>query len=296
MSHLRSPTGNELVEAAKLGDFDKVKQFIEAGIPINSLQGGTWTALLIACMSGYLKIVEYLLQCDPSPDLEVRSWCQYTPLLEAAKWGHDLIVAALIECGADIEVTNAAGLTPLCCAAANGHLLVVQLLLEKGSYISGFSKTAPTWNQMWRSKDNRSPNVLEIAIDSGQKEIVRWLLLSDYFINMEDWDRAKMTKRATKAKHGQIIRIIQVCSSDGINQTIRASPRIQLLPEKVVDLIVFFTLGANSTSEEIEGTADGTKSDSENDWSQTEGASTELDEFAGVAARHGEGPLLNTLD
>ena len=54
-----------------------------------------------------------------------------TPLFTAAQKGHEAVVRALIEAGADINKADD-GATPLFMAAQDGHDTVVRLLIEAG--------------------------------------------------------------------------------------------------------------------------------------------------------------------
>ena len=54
-----------------------------------------------------------------------------TALMLAISHGHQDMVAALLECGADVNVQDADGATALMCASEYGRLDTVQLLLAQ---------------------------------------------------------------------------------------------------------------------------------------------------------------------
>jgi len=56
-----------------------------------------------------------------------------TPLSDAAASGHEEMVRALIEAGADENKANNNGYSPLYWAAHQGHEAVVQALIETGA-------------------------------------------------------------------------------------------------------------------------------------------------------------------
>lgn len=56
-----------------------------------------------------------------------------TALMLAISHGHQDMVAALLECGADVNVQDADGATALMCASEYGRLDTVQLLLAQPS-------------------------------------------------------------------------------------------------------------------------------------------------------------------
>jgi len=67
-------------------------------------------------------------------DLDVKDTTGRTPLLWAAKKGHEAMVRLLLEKGAELESKDKIyGQTPLSWAAKNGHEVVVKLLLDKGA-------------------------------------------------------------------------------------------------------------------------------------------------------------------
>ena len=57
----------------------------------------------------------------------------WTPLHEAANFGHLEIVNYLLDYGADIDHRGDAGITPLIDAASCGHVQMMRLLIERGA-------------------------------------------------------------------------------------------------------------------------------------------------------------------
>ncbi len=56
-----------------------------------------------------------------------------TPLVRAAKDGHETMVRALIEASADVNKAMDIGATPLYIADREGHETIVQILTEAGA-------------------------------------------------------------------------------------------------------------------------------------------------------------------
>ncbi|PMD55240.1 uncharacterized protein K444DRAFT_508926, partial [Hyaloscypha bicolor E] len=67
-----------------------------------------------------------------------------TPLLWAAKRGHEGIVKLLLEKGANADAADGGGWTPLLWASEGGHVDVVKLLLKKGANVDAADRTGRT--------------------------------------------------------------------------------------------------------------------------------------------------------
>ena len=89
-------------------------------------------ALLRAARAGNADTVRALLA---SPNVDVNGVDEHgnTPLIEAARFGHDDVVTALLIARADTKVKNAEGKTALMLAAEGGHDETIRVLTQAGA-------------------------------------------------------------------------------------------------------------------------------------------------------------------
>ncbi|WP_353270579.1 ankyrin repeat domain-containing protein [Wolbachia endosymbiont (group A) of Hedychridium roseum] len=116
----------ELLNAAKSGDLDKVKECIKRGAYINTKSSNGRTSLHWAAFEGCLPGVEYLIK--EVADINAKDNTSRTPLHYAARNGHLDVVKYLIEEGADFEVKDKDDKTPLDLASWKKHNDVVKYL------------------------------------------------------------------------------------------------------------------------------------------------------------------------
>ena len=88
-------------------------------------------ALFRATIEGNTDMVRSLLS-SPGADVNARNDRGSTPLLEAARYGHDNICRMLIASGADLKAKDKDGKTALMLAIQNNHDDVVRVLKEAG--------------------------------------------------------------------------------------------------------------------------------------------------------------------
>jgi beta-lactamase regulating signal transducer with metallopeptidase domain len=164
----RSPLGEALVSVAGIGDLATVRQILDMGVDVNTLQDGDGTALIGAARGGQFEMVEYLL--SRGADVNLACPGDGNPLIAASANGHPLVAKLLLDRGARIDEVVAGDENALITAARLGHTKVVELLINRGADVNARvfvldSDDAPTW---------RTP--LKVARRGGHTDIERMLL------------------------------------------------------------------------------------------------------------------------
>ena len=118
-----------LIQAAKDGNIEAVKQHLAAGANVNAKDGGGWTLLLQAVAGGHKEIVELLI--DNGADANGKDNLGWTPLFYAAFSGRTEVAELLIAEGVDVNAKDNLG--TLRYAASGGHKEIVELLIANGA-------------------------------------------------------------------------------------------------------------------------------------------------------------------
>jgi hypothetical protein len=110
--HAASPHFNAVTEAARAGEADRVRELVREGADPNAPAGGNeWTPLLHAVHKHQVKAAEALI--DAGADINRAAPNGITPLMMAAGYGHDDMVAMLLRRGADAKRTDKDGASAL---------------------------------------------------------------------------------------------------------------------------------------------------------------------------------------
>ena len=120
-----------LHEAIINGNAVAVRELLNNGYDVNTLDRFGDTALSEAAAHGYIDIVQMLL--DAGADLNLGN---ETPLYIAARNGHINIVQALIDAGADLNQVNNLDQTPLYFAIYNNQSRIASLLITAGADVN----------------------------------------------------------------------------------------------------------------------------------------------------------------
>jgi beta-lactamase regulating signal transducer with metallopeptidase domain len=156
----------ELYEAANEGDFEGVKDLVEAGANPSAVIDGDGNPLIGAARSGRSDITKFLLDQGADPNGVVAG--DGSPLIQACQNGRFDQVQMLIDRGADVNLAVEGDENPLMNAAEQGSLRIVQLLVEKGADIHTKIYSGRVNGGEWRT-------AISQARKNGHMEVVRYL-------------------------------------------------------------------------------------------------------------------------
>ncbi|XP_049769517.1 serine/threonine-protein phosphatase 6 regulatory ankyrin repeat subunit A-like [Schistocerca cancellata] len=128
--------GRRLIEAAKQGAVEQLRELLAAGADVGAREegwwGGSWTALHWAAERGHVAAASCLVGAGAEVDAR-DSLEQYTPLHWAAYYGHAGVVRLLLGASADPNARDLWGRTPLHWAAEGGQAGAAAELLLAGA-------------------------------------------------------------------------------------------------------------------------------------------------------------------
>lgn len=155
--------GEAMAEAAEAGDIERIREFLDAGIDVNTVAEGDGTALIGASRGGHLELVRFLI--SRGADVNLASRGDGNPLIAAAESGHIAIVELLLDEGANIDEMVWGDENPLIQAAWNGHGDIVELLIRRGADVNARYV-----------EDGKIRTPLRMARGAGYEEIVKVLI------------------------------------------------------------------------------------------------------------------------
>ncbi|XP_059087785.1 ankyrin repeat domain-containing protein 50-like isoform X2 [Tigriopus californicus] len=150
-----------LMWAASAGSTDAILSLVNAQAKVSSVDKDGLSSLHCAASRGHLDCLETLITlCGVEVDIEDHNGC--TPLFYAVTLGHADCVHFLLGAGANPNAKDKKLRSAAHCGAAKGQIQTLKLLKRYGS-------------DLW-TKNVRGDLPLHDAVQSGRKDLVRWLL------------------------------------------------------------------------------------------------------------------------
>ncbi|XP_076655020.1 uncharacterized protein LOC143360240 isoform X4 [Halictus rubicundus] len=160
---LQADDTTAFLRAARSGNLEKVVEFLNTDLDINTANLNGLNALHLASKDGHVEIVTELLKRGAKVDAATKKG--NTALHIASLAGQEEIVNILIQYGAAVNIQSQNGFTPLYMAAQENHDQVVKVLLSNGA------------NQSLATEDGFTP--LAVAMQQGHDKVVSVLLEND---------------------------------------------------------------------------------------------------------------------
>ncbi|XP_047369829.1 ankyrin-2-like [Vespa velutina] len=160
---LQADDTTAFLRAARSGNLEKVIEYLDTDLDINTANSNGLNALHLASKDGHVEIVTELLKRGAKVDAATKKG--NTALHIASLAGQAEIVSILIQYGSAVNIQSQNGFTPLYMAAQENHDQVVKLLLSNGA------------NQSLATEDGFTP--LAVAMQQGHDKVVSVLLEND---------------------------------------------------------------------------------------------------------------------
>jgi len=153
-----------IVDAARTGDANQVRAFIEKKVDVNTRASDGATALHWAVNRDDLKMVDVLLAAGATVD--VANDFGTTPLSLACENGSAAMTEKLLSAGAKPNGAIPGGQTPLMIASRTGNVGTVRILLDHGADVDAKEDTKGQTALMW-AIDEKHADVIKLLIDRG---------------------------------------------------------------------------------------------------------------------------------
>jgi len=163
--------GQRLVEAAKGGDAEYVRQLLDDGADVN-FSDNVSTPLNSAAENGHLDVVELLLV--RGANIEGRDSTGFTPLINAAQGEKTDLVKRLLAAGADINAKAfSSGSNALHYCVDDGNVELVQVLIDAGIDVNlknesfRYTPLHVAVENAYRIGHSNTPAILELLVKAG---------------------------------------------------------------------------------------------------------------------------------
>ena len=162
---LAVPADTPVVDAAKIGDVERLRSLLKQGVDVNAAEGDGMTALHWAAFRDDLDIAEILLYAGANVGARTRVNA-ISALVLAARNGSAAMVEMMLDAGADANAAMSIGTTPLMAAATSGNADAVKVLLDHGADVGATENAQGQTALMLAASYNRSA-AIKILMDHG---------------------------------------------------------------------------------------------------------------------------------
>ena len=191
-----TPDVAPVADAAQRSDANAVRALLQQGADPNAAQADGLTGLHWAALNDQLEIAQLLLYAGATVKPVTRVG-GYTPLHLASRAGHDAIVRALLEAGAEPDRFTTTGVTALHFAAEADAAGAVDALTEHGANVDAgdsFSNRTPL---MFASVRN-APKAMQALVNAGA-DLSATTAVKNY-VEIAEADTAEREQRARVRK------------------------------------------------------------------------------------------------
>lgn len=123
----------DIFEAATLGRFDRLKEFLGDAAALNSYSRDGFTALHLSCYFGQPEAARQLVEAGAKVDVAASNATKVMPLHSAASSRNLAAARLLVEHRAPVNARQQGGWVPIHAAAQNGDRDMIELLLAHGA-------------------------------------------------------------------------------------------------------------------------------------------------------------------
>jgi ankyrin repeat protein len=184
-----------ILHAAARGNEKTAQKSLQAGLELDCCSYWGTTLLCSAAESGNDRVLKLLLANNESANPDEENSDGETPLVCAAKWGHEEVVKHLLLTGRVDVNFNCGGFTPLSYAAWNGHKAVVDLFLD-----------ADGINLDFAHPDGQT--AVYLAAESGHGSVVKLLIEAGADLGSKGHHRLSPLLGAARCGYESIVKIL----------------------------------------------------------------------------------------
>ena len=163
----REVSEDGLLRASEEGGVSQCTLYLDAGVPIDCVDGGGMTPLHHSCSEGHLETARLLLDRG-STAIDEKDGAGETPLYHSCRYGHLEIVRLLLDRGSTaIDEKACDGRTPLHLSCLRGHLETARLLLDRGSTAIDEKDPYASWTPHHCAYRNGHEEIVRLLLDRG---------------------------------------------------------------------------------------------------------------------------------